>query len=157
MKKRLTLIEMMALLLLVGLSSCTKKPEDLIVGKWKITEFYLNLGSDGGSVQTNDAIGETWNFKENGSISGYLPASGDFTNDGFFSSHYIIEDETLTIKGGDFEHHESNGHIEEFVFILDIDEVTKDELSISGKWKFYENGEVHENGTLRITFKRKKS
>ena len=145
---------MMALIAIMGLTSCTKKPEDLIVGKWKITEFRMRY-SDGSNACDFDATGETWTFKENGSFIGCIPIENDIVPDYYFTSKYIVEGEELTIRGGDFEYYYEDGFCEEVVFVLDIDEITKDELSVSGKWKFYEGGELLESASISASFKRK--
>lgn len=153
MKKQLNMLCMMTLIAIVGLTSCTKKlekPEDLIVGKWKITEF--QMCDSNGENFLPDSYGETWSFKEDGSFNGWC-LLWQHQDDAYLSSTYTVDDEELTIRGGDFVSHD-----EEIMFTLDINTITEKELSVSGKWRYGKwKDDYHEwleSGLITASFKR---
>lgn len=153
MKKQVQLLCMMALIAIVGLTSCTKKPEkpeDLIVGKWKITEFQM-CDSNGDNILP-DAFGETWSFEEDGSFNGWCLLWQHQSNP-YLYSNYTIDGEELTIRGGDFVFSD-----EEIMFTLDINSITEKELSVSGKWRYGKwKDDYHEwmeSGTISASLKK---
>jgi hypothetical protein len=111
---------------MVAFSSCSK-PEKQIIGKWKITKAkYIEEGYDLGG----DDKGEIWTFRDNGKCVLFM---GGFEYDGSYS----VKKNTLTIN--------VQYRDERFYFTLsgdvDIDELTKDEMAVSGNPFFmdYEN------------------
>ena len=152
MKKQAQFLCMMALIAIMGLTSCTKKPEDLIVGKWKITNYQM-YKDDGEEIPLPGATGETWTFTENGSFTGWCRVWQNQI-DNYLDSRYIVDDEELTIRGGNFVFGD-----EECVFVFDINEITKEKLTISGKWKYYKwkdnFSELEGIGSLNVSLKRK--
>ena len=106
---------------MVAFSSCSK-PEKQIIGKWKITK--ASLKNDGYEEEDEfDDKGEMWVFKDNGRCVLHI-----FGQD--FEGKYTVKNNTLTI---DIEYDFGYG---EEVFVdssdLDIDEINKEEMSISG-------------------------
>ena len=131
MKKALRLTIMAALVVLICLPSCTK-PEKQIIGKWKITSAKVNGYKD------DDAKGEVWTFKDNGKFSGYLSLKGET----YFDCNWAIDGNELVLKGGDLEE-SGSGWSYEVVITLDIEQLDKNNLVVSGKMKeeYYEDGE----------------
>ena len=141
MKKVLRLSLMAALVIMMCLSSCTK-PEKQIVGKWKITYAKEDGYND------KNAVGEIWTFKENGTFNGYLVDLGDVT------AKWSIDGNELTIKGGDLEYSESGSgwtDTEEMVYTLDIEQLDKNNLVVSGKVKLKEEYWEAGDGTETYT------
>ena len=134
MKKALRLTIMAALVVLICLPSCTK-PEKQIIGKWKITSAKVDGYKD------DDAKGEVWTFKDNGKFSGYL-SFGKKSDDLYFDCNWAIDGNELVLKGGDLEE-SGSGWSYEVVITLDIDQLDKNNLVVSGKMKeeYYEDGE----------------
>lgn len=124
MKKVLHLTLIAALVILIGFPSCTKSPEQQIVGKWKITRCKVDGSQD------EDAKGEVWTFKENGKFSGYLDE--DFND---CECNWYIDGSELILKGGDLDNGGS-GWSEEFVYTLDIEQLDNSNLVVSGKVKY---------------------
>ena len=127
MKKALRLTIMAALLILITLPSCTK-PEKQIVGKWKITYAKADGYNDTG------AKGEIWTFKDNGKFNGYLSFGKKGRDDGYFDCNWSIDGNELVLKGGDLEV-SGYGYSEEAVITLDIEQLDKNNLVVSGKVK----------------------
>ena len=74
MKKFVRMILLAAIAMTMCLSSCTKKPEKLIVGKWKVVS--ARCSDNNVKPWVIEAIGndkgETWTFKENGTFVGFM-------------------------------------------------------------------------------------
>ena len=104
---------------MVAFSSCSK-PEKTIIGKWKITKASLKI--DGDEYCSSEDKGETWVFKDNGKCSLYI-----LYND--YEGKYTVRKNTLTI---DVEHDFGEGEVVTLSGDLDIDEINKEEMSISG-------------------------
>lgn len=120
---------MTALIILISLPSCNK-PEKQIVGKWKITSAKV----DGYKIE--EAKGEVWSFKQNGKFSGYIYFAGKKGGGGGdIDCNWIIDGNELVLKGGDLE---TNGYgwSEEVILTLDIEQLDKEELIVSGKMKY---------------------
>lgn len=154
MKKVLRLSFMAALVILMCLPSCTK-PEKQIIGKWKIT--YAKV--DGYKIE--EAKGETWAFKDNGKFSGYLcfpGKKGDAGGD--IDCNWFIDGNELVLKGGDLEVSESGSgwsYSVEGVITMDIEQLDKKELVVSGKMKVeyseYEDGNTyHDTETYNVSY-----
>ena len=143
MKRFFHLLYMTVLVALV-LSSCTKKPEDLIIGKWKITE-YREEGTYISKVE-----GETWTFKDNGTFTGPLIA-GEHD----ISCKYVCDDDELTLKGGDLDELYYQGYPAEITYKLDIDDISKDVLIVSGKARLYVSGYGENSWSISVELKRK--
>lgn len=124
---------MAALMILICLPSCNK-PEQQIVGKWKITYTKVDGYND------DDAKGETWTFKENGKFNGYISLGKQ--ENMYFDCNWSIDGNELVLKGGDLEV-SGSGWSEELVLTLDIEQLDKNNLVVSGKMKdtYYEDGE----------------
>lgn len=133
MKKALRLTIMAALVVLICLPSCTK-PEKQIIGKWKITYAKADGYNDG------DAKGEVWTFKENGKFNGYI--SWGKKDDSYVDCNWYVDGNELVLKGGDLEV-SGYGWSETVVLTLDIEQLDKNNLVVSGKMKdeYYEDGE----------------
>lgn len=131
MKKVLRLTFMAAMVILMCLPSCTK-PEKQIVGKWKIT--YAKV--DGYKVE--EAKGETWTFKDNGKFSGYISTGEKAGGGGYIDCNWFIDGNELVLKGGDLEASESGSnwsYSAEAIITMDIEQLDKKELVVSGKMK----------------------
>lgn len=133
MKKALRLTLLAALMVLICLPSCTK-PEKQIIGKWKITYAKVDGYNDG------EAKGEVWTFKENGKFNGYISLGKK--DDMYIDCNWSIDGNELVLKGGDLEV-SGSGWSEELVITLDIEQLDKNNLVVSGKMKdtYYEDGE----------------
>ena len=109
----------LVLVAMVAFSSCSK-PEKQIIGKWKITKASLKIN---GYEDAFDDKGEMWVFKDNGRCVLHI-----FGQD--FEGKYTVKKNTLTF---DVEYDFGYG---EKVFVyssdLDIDEINKEKMSISG-------------------------
>ena len=134
MKKMLRLTIMAALVVLICLPSCTK-PEKQIIGKWKITSAKVDGYKD------DDAKGEVWTFKDNGKFNGYISFAG-LKGETYFDCNWAIDGNELVLKGGDLEE-SGSGWSDEVVITLDIEQLDKNNLVVSGKMKeeYYEDGE----------------
>ena len=139
MKKMLRLTLIAAFALLISLPACTK-PEKQIVGKWEMT----SLTVQGERLRCRDAY---MTFKDNGSVR--LSGEIDY-EDWDYTSKWAMEDDELVIKGGDIDWGE-----EYYVLRLEIDELTKETLELSGKMKGYYDDELEENIPVRASFERK--
>lgn len=112
---------MAALMVLIVMPSCTKTPEKQIVGKWKI-----EVAKEDG-INDVDAVGEIWNFKENGKFEGYLSML-----DEEIVCKWVVDGNELTLRGGDLDVDN-----DELVYVFDIDEINSRNLVVSGKAKEY--------------------
>ncbi len=133
MKKSLRLVMFAAVAFMLCFSSCTKDPEKLIVGKWKVVSA---RSSDIDNV--SDDKGETWTFKENGAFEGHFSFLEGLDGGGDIECRYTCDDNTITLRGGNLDGRISDYDYYinyEYVFTFDIDEITSDALSISGKVK----------------------
>lgn len=144
MKKTLCLLFLTTFAVVICFTSCTKKPEKLIVGKWKI-ESARCTSDEEEDYYMKYSVGENWNFKENGTFVGYLSFFEDEVE-----CDYICDDNTLELKGGDLKGYD---HDYEFsiVFQFDIEEISKKEMSLSGKHKItytYPGDDYSETYTL---------
>ena len=154
MRKVLQLTVMAALVILMCLPSCTK-PEKQILGKWKIT--YAKV--DGYKIE--EAKGETWTFKDNGKFSGYMYFGGKKAGGGGdIECNWFIDGNELVLKGGDLEASESGSgysYSAEAVITMDIEQLDKKELVVSGKMKVeyseYEDGNTyHYTDTYNVAY-----
>ena len=155
MKKALRLTFLAALAILICLPSCTK-PEKQIVGKWKIT--YAKV--DGYKVE--EAKGETWTFKDNGKFSGFMcfgrKKAGDVGKN--IDCNWFIDGNELVLKGGDLEFSESGSgwsYSAEAVITMDIEQLDKKELVVSGKMRveYSENEDgytYHDTETYNVAY-----
>lgn len=160
MKKSLPLLLVATIAIVFCFSSCTKEPEKIIVGKWKV------VSADCGQSQSNDEFydgfidgfsddkGETWTFEEDGTFKGYFNALPYFLygeNTGLINGNikcdYICDDGTIKLRNGNlngaFYDYESYKY--SFSFTFDIDEITSKSLSLSGKLTtvlIYEDGDT---------------
>ncbi len=130
MKKSLRLIVFTAIAAMLCFSSCTKDPEKLIVGKWKVVSARCSDQYFGDAVE-NDK-GTTWNFKENGTFTGTMNIMDFIGSD--ISCNYTCDDSSLELRGGDLKG-TFDGESYNIVYMFDIDEISRKELSISGKVK----------------------
>lgn len=149
MKRTLQTILFAETLMLLFFSSCTKDPEKLIVGKWKVVSASCDDPSDEYYEEFIEAftydVGETWTFQEDGTFKGYmnaLPYLLDGSNSGQINRdikcNYLCDDNTIKLRDGNL-----NGSFFDydyfitynFVFTFDIDEISNKDLSISGKLK----------------------
>ena len=137
MKRMLRLTLIAAVAMIMCFSSCTK--EKKIVGKWKITYAKEDGYND------KNAVSEIWNFKENGSFTGYLSGL-----EGEITCKWIVDGDELTLKGGDME-----GSYYEIIYTLDIDEITNKTLVVSGKAKYYEDGELDDSWSVNYELEAK--
>ena len=146
MKKVLRFTLMAALAILISLPSCKKsddpKPEDLIVGRWKIT--YAKI--DG--YKEEELEDEVWSFKDNGKFTGCLEEE-----DEEIDCNWILNGNELVLKGGDLEYSEP-GYSVEAVITLDIEKLDNKELIVSGKAKveYYEEGYGSETESIKVSY-----
>lgn len=137
MKKQLQLLCIMALVAVMGLSSCSKALETRVVGQWEIIELTVDNESE------NEAIGETWTFKEDGSFTGWCHLWKDQV-DFYVTANYTVENEKLTISDGDFETQK---------YVFDIVEITGKELFMSGKNTWYD--QIEDSCPMNVKLRRK--
>ena len=121
--RNIKLMLLLCVFFTLSLTSCQKN-EKLIVGKWRVSHVngdpLLNLSEDRGT---------TWTFKENGNC--YVTLEGyELLGD------YDISDNSLII------------YVENYcMWDLDIDELNKKEMSLSGKYIDYGSDEK-----LRVSY-----
>ncbi len=154
MKKFVKIFLLAAIAVMMCFSSCTKKPEKLIVGKWKIVSAH---SSD--IANLSDDKGEIWRFKENGTFEGYFGFLEEVVEEGFVECRYNCDGNTIVLQGGNLEGSLYYDHYYECVFTFDIDEITKDGLSISGKVKFTEkdyDGETGDTDIIKLSYELEK-
>ena len=137
MKQVLQFTILATLAILICLPSCTK-PEEKISGKWKIT--YAKIDGD----KVDNAIGETWNFKDHGEFYGYLGI--DDYRDDYTNCDWEIDGNELILSGGDLEktywEHDEYGSYSvsyKIVLNLDIEQLDKKNLIVTGKMKIEES------------------
>lgn len=141
MKKALRLALMAALVILMCLPSCTK-PEKQIVGKWKIVYAKIDGFKD------EEAEGELWVFKDNGRFRGYLGLDDDDEEEEY--CNWLIDGSELVLKGGDLEYIENEG-VENVVLYLDIEQLDKENLIVSGKVR-YEDIDDGNHGSFNVSY-----
>lgn len=129
---------LVALVIMIGMPSCTK-PEKQIVGKWKIVYAKVDGYKD------EYAVGHVWTFKDNGKFSGYLGLD-DFEEEEFYCN-WLIDEGELVFNGGDLENN-SEG-FEEIVLTLDIEQLDKENLVVSGKVR-YKSG--YSSGSYNVSY-----
>lgn len=103
------------------MTSC--KPEKKVLGKWEVV--YARIDSDKDDI----IIGETWTFKENGKFIGAL------SEDEVVECDYSFDGKTLTFSGGDLKY-EDIYEKEQYTITLDVEELSKQKMSLSGKCKY---------------------
>ena len=99
---------MMAMLLCVAvvatLSSCSRDNEDLIIGKWKIVKDTYTVIANGMVIENpNDAVGEIWEFKTDGTVAVTYHYYNEVTYRHFDETEintYTVSGNTLLIMGG---------------------------------------------------------
>ena len=139
MKKSLRLTILAAFAVVLCFSSCTKDPEKLIVGKWKVVSVRCSDQYYSTSVEGDK--GATWNFKENGTFTGTLSIM-EIIGNSDVSCNYTCDDSSLELRGGDLKG-TIDGENFNVVFMFDIDEISKKELSISGKCRLTDAYETY--------------
>ena len=112
------LYSLSVVLLIAGMTTMTscKKPEKLIIGKWKVT----SAKSD--AFDSDEVKGTTWTFKENGTFIGNLDGED-------YECDYSCSKNSLSFSGGDLKKWRMS--IE-----LEIDEINNKTMSLSGKIKY---------------------
>lgn len=145
MKKVLRFTLLAALAVLICLPSCKKSddptPEELVVGRWKITYAKLDGYKD------EELEGETWSFKDNGKFSGCL-----FDEDEEIDCNWVINGKELVLKGGDLEYSEPD-YSAEAVITLDIEKLDKTDLIVSGKVKIEEVEDgYHYSDSFKVSY-----
>lgn len=130
-----------AFLCAVLLSSCDKKAEKSIVGKWKVVSAT--------SIDIDDIFldkGKVWNFNDNGTCS--VTLSGER-----YSTRYVCDGNTLKIQGGDFELFDDD-YVDKYVFDYYIDELSESNFSISGSAKYIasENGQIYDEDNAHLSY-----
>lgn len=144
MRKNLFLCLAIAVAMVI-MPSCKKDKDtaSLIIGTWEVTESTI-------SDVSNYNVGKTFEFKKDGSFSGWL-FNGDFD---FVNCKYAINDNTHSLNMSDFDI-QANVNID-----FTINEITADKLDISGNYsiKNYipDPGEDPENYNGSMSFKLKK-
>ena len=117
------LYSLSVVLLIAGMTAMTscKKPEKLIIGKWKVT----SAKSD--AINSDEVKGATWTFKENGTFVGELDGYGASDCD------YSCSKNSLSFSGGDLKKYGMSVELE-------IDEINNKTMSLSGKIKYSYSG-----------------
>lgn len=119
---------------MTALTSCSKKSEKLIVGKWEcVAASYTENGETHSFTELNGMI---WEFKTDGTVIGLMPE--DFDNGTDLSVTYVIVDDQLTMSYID-----EDGDLEKETYT--IKELTNSKLVIE---------EVAEQTTVKIEFKK---
>ena len=152
---------------MVCFSSCTKNPERLIVGKWKVVS--ARCSDNNVKPWVIDAIsndkGETWSFKENGTFVGYMNLLSlqeiDELGYGDVECDYICDDNTIEGRGGNLRGITDYGETRyDIVFTFEIDEISKNELSITGKitvtWTSFDYEESETETVTKIKYELEK-
>ena len=95
MKKTLKVMAMLFFVVsMTALTSCSKKSEKLIVGKWEcIAASYTENGETQSFTELNGMI---WEFKSDGTVVGSMPE--DFDDGTDLSVTYVIVDDQLTMS-----------------------------------------------------------
>ena len=102
---------------MTALTSCSKKSENLIVGKWECTT--ASYTEDGETQSFTDLNGMIWEFKADGTVIGIMP--DDLDNGTDISVKYAIVDNVLTLTYTD-----EDGDLEKETYT--IKELTKSKL-----------------------------
>ena len=119
---------------MTALTSCSKKSEKLIVGKWEcVAASYTENGETHSFTELDGMI---WEFKTDGTVIGLMPE--DFDNGTDLSVTYVIVDDQLTMSYID-----EDGDLEKETYT--IKELTNSKLVIE---------EVAEQTTVKIEFKK---
>lgn len=171
MKKTTLTILITVFFAMLFFSSCTKDPEKLIVGKWKVVSASCDDPSDDFAEGFYKAFaydeGETWTFKEDGTFKGYmnaLPCLLYGTNTGQINGDiickYIYGDNTIKLRDGNLNgsFYDNDSSIAySFVYVFDVDEISNKELSITGKLEITMNygREVYYVRKIRYELKKK--
>lgn len=175
MKRSTPTILITAFFALLFFSSCTKDSEKLIVGKWKVVSASCDDHSDDFADGFYKAFaydeGETWTFQEDGTFKGYMNAlpcllygtdTGHINGD--IKCKYICGDNTIKLRDGNLngtfyvDYHDDDGIAYSFVFVFDIDELSKKEMSITGKLEITMNfgkSEIYNVRKIRYELKKK--
>ena len=104
---------------MTALTSCSKKSEKLIVGKWEcIAASYTENGETQSFTELNGMI---WEFKSDGTVVGSMPE--DFDDGTDLSVTYVIVDDQLTMSYVD-----EDGDLDKETYT--IKELTKSKLVI---------------------------
>lgn len=169
MKKTTLSILITAFFAMSFFSSCTKDPEKLIVGKWKV----VSASCDDLNSQFYDGFirafsydeGETWTFQEDGTFKGYMNALQYFVlgiNTGYINGDikcdYICDDYTLKLRNGNLIVTFYDGYEEckyNFEFTFDIDNISNKELSLTGKLKITDDEETSTVTKIKYELKKK--
>lgn len=109
-------------------------PEQLLKGKWTIQSYK----TDG--VIEPGAIGQNWNFKDDGTFTGWLDI-----NDGDTPIHcnYMFVNYMVTLKSGELVYTE-DGEYEEYKYKMYVDEISETVLEVSGTVVYVDEYEIEE-------------
>ena len=127
MKKDLLLLLSAIITIVLCFSACTKKPEKLIVGRWTVESAHSITDVHVDEVVEADK-GEIWNFKENGTFSGYMNLLDYNDMAGYVECEYVCDGNTIELRNGTLKGENYN-----VIFLFNIENLTKQELSLSGK------------------------
>ena len=158
-----------ATIVMLFFSSCTKDPEKLLVGKWKVVSAVCNDHSDAFYDGFIEAFsydeGETWTFQEDGIFKGYMNALSYFlngTNSNLISSSikcdYVCDDNTIKLRNGNLDVSFFDGYEDcsiSFVFTFDIDMISSKEMSLNGKLKITDDEETSTITKIKYELKKK--
>ena len=135
MKKTLKVMAMLLFVVsMTALTSCSKKSEKLIVGKWEcIAASYTENGE---TQSFTDLNGMIWEFKSDGTVVASMPE--DLDDEADLKVTYVIVDDQLTMSYID-----EDGDLEKETYT--IKELTNSKLVIE---------EVAEQTTVKIEFKK---
>ncbi|MBO4738107.1 MAG: hypothetical protein J5606_00945 [Bacteroidales bacterium] len=127
------LYNLSVVLLIAGMTTMTscKKPEKLIIGKWKVTSANKN---------DENAKGNTWTFKDNGKFVGdiYDLAEDDWVlnnNGDEIECDYSCDGKTLTLSGIKYRSNGGKDIHGTYTFEFDIEGISNKTMSLSGKVK----------------------
>lgn len=117
-------------------------PEQLLKGNWTIQTYKFD-----GAIDPS-AIGQNWNFKEDGTFIGWLDI-----NEGVAPIHcnYMFVNNMVTLKGGELIDPEDDEY-EEYRYKLYVDEISENVLKVSGTLVYLDEYEIEDiEGAINVT------
>jgi len=120
-------------------------PEQLLKGKWTIQDYKVN------GIRELSSIGQNWNFKEDGTFTGWLDV-----NDGVTPTHcnYTFVNNIVTLKDGELVQDDEVLY-KEYRYKMYVDEISETVLELSGTIVSLDLFEVEDTeGTITVTLQK---
>lgn len=118
-------------------------PEEMLKGKWTIRSYKVD-----GDMEPM-AIGEVWNFKEDGTFVGWLDEY-----EGIVHCNYIFINNMLILKGGELVDMEDGEYEGEIQYKMYVDEISATDLELSGRIEYSDGYETEIEGAVAVTLKK---